>query len=46
MDDGAGAVLDASALLAYFQGEVGREIVGAAFVSGAVINVVNSLAPG
>ena len=41
MDDAAGAVLDASALLAYIQGEVGREIVGAAFVSGAVINVVS-----
>jgi ribonuclease VapC len=37
----AGAVLDASALLAYIQGEAGREIVGAAFFSGAVINAVN-----
>lgn len=40
-DDAAGSVLDASALLAFIQGEAGREIVGAAFVFGAVINVVN-----
>ena len=41
MGEAAGAVLDASALLAFIQGEAGREIVGAAFVFGAVINVVN-----
>jgi PIN domain nuclease of toxin-antitoxin system len=41
MGEATGAVLDASALLAYIHGEAGREIVGAAFVSGAVINVVN-----
>jgi ribonuclease VapC len=37
----AGAVLDASALLAYLQGETGSEIVEEALAVGAVINVVN-----
>ncbi len=42
MTDGtAGAVLDASALLAFIQGEAGRETVGAALAEGAVINAVN-----
>lgn len=41
IDGASGAVPDASALLAYVQGEAGREIVGAAIVSGAVINAVN-----
>ena len=42
MTDGtAPAVLDASALLAYILGEAGRETVGTALVSGAVINAVN-----
>lgn len=37
----AGSVLDASALLAYLQGEPGSDIVLEALVAGAVINVVN-----
>lgn len=41
MDGAAGAVLDASALLAFIQGEAGRETVGAALAEGAVINAVN-----
>ena len=41
MDGATPAVLDASALLAYIQGEAGRETVGAALVAGAVINAVN-----
>ncbi len=36
-----GSVLDASALLAYLQGEPGSETVQAALAVGAVINVVN-----
>ena len=42
MTDGrTGAVLDASALLAFILGEAGRETVGAALDEGAVINAVN-----
>jgi bifunctional DNA-binding transcriptional regulator/antitoxin component of YhaV-PrlF toxin-antitoxin module len=41
MEETAGSVLDASALLAYPQGEPGSETVQAALAVGAVINVVN-----
>lgn len=41
INDAAGAVLDASALLAYLQDESGADIVEAILVFGAVINVVN-----
>jgi PIN domain nuclease of toxin-antitoxin system len=41
MDEAAGAVLDASALLAYLRGEPGAETVREALVLGAVINVVS-----
>ncbi|MGH2618927.1 MAG: type II toxin-antitoxin system VapC family toxin [Thermomicrobiales bacterium] len=41
MDEVAGVVLDASALLAYLQDEPGSETVEAAIDFGAVINVVN-----
>ena len=41
MDETASAVLDASALLAYLQGEAGSETVEAALAVGAIINVVN-----
>ena len=42
MTDGrTGAVLDASALLAFILGEAGRETVGAALAERAVINAVN-----
>ncbi len=41
MDHPAGSVLDASALLAYLQGEPGGETVQAALAVGAIINVVN-----
>lgn len=41
MEEPAGSVLDASALLAYLQGEPGSEMVQAALAAGAVINVVN-----
>lgn len=41
MDRTAGAVLDASALLAYLQGETDTEAVEAALTAGAVINGVN-----
>ena len=37
----AGSVLDASALLAYLQGEPGSDIVQEALAAGAVISVVN-----
>jgi ribonuclease VapC len=40
-DEAAGAVLDASALLAYLQGEDGSGTVEAALAAGAVINAVN-----
>lgn len=40
-DPVAGAVLDASALLAYLREEPGNEIVEAAIAVGAVINAVN-----
>lgn len=42
MTDGmAGAVLDASALLAYLRGEAGGQMVKAVLATGAVINAVN-----
>jgi ribonuclease VapC len=41
MDEAAGSVLDASALLAYLQGEPGSQTVEAALAVGAIINVVN-----
>lgn len=41
MDEPAGSVLAASALLAYLQGEPGGETVQAALAAGAVINGVN-----
>ncbi|MCM8749537.1 type II toxin-antitoxin system VapC family toxin [Thermomicrobiaceae bacterium CFH 74404] len=41
MDEIEGLVLDASALLAYLQGEPGSEIVQAALAAGAVISIVN-----
>jgi PIN domain nuclease of toxin-antitoxin system len=41
MDEAAGSVLDASALLAYLQGEPGSELVQAALAVGAVMNGVN-----
>jgi PIN domain nuclease of toxin-antitoxin system len=40
-DEAAGAVLDASALLAYLQDEAGSEMVEAALATGAIINAVN-----
>jgi ribonuclease VapC len=39
--DACGSVLDASALLAYLQGEPGTEAVQAALADGAAISVVN-----
>ncbi len=41
MDTVPGSVLDASALLAYLQGERGGEVVQDALGAGAVINIVN-----
>jgi len=41
MDKAASVVLDASALLAYLQGEPGSEVVQAALAIAAVINVIN-----
>jgi len=41
MDQTAGSVLDASAMLAFLQGEPGSQLVQAALAAGAVINVVN-----
>lgn len=41
MDELEGLVLDASALLAYLQGEPGSDVVQAALAAGAVINIVN-----
>lgn len=41
MDETAGSVLDASAVLAYLQGEPGSQMVQTALAVGAVINVVN-----
>ena len=41
MDGAAGAVLDASALLAYLQDEPGSDDVEATFFLGSVINVIN-----
>lgn len=41
MEEPAGAVLDASAVLAYLQGEPGSQTVQAALAVGAVINIVN-----
>lgn len=41
MDEAATAVLDASALLAYLQGEAGSEVVQEALAAGAAISVVN-----
>jgi PIN domain nuclease of toxin-antitoxin system len=41
MDRTAGAILDASALLAYLQGEPGSEAVESALIAGAIINGVN-----
>ncbi len=40
-DDPAGAVLDASALLAYLQDEAGAEVVEAALLARPIINAVN-----
>lgn len=41
MEGLAGSVLDASALLAYLQGETGHQTVQAALIAGAVMNIVN-----
>ncbi len=41
VDAQAGSILDASALLAYLQGEPGSEVVQAALVGGAVMAIVN-----
>ncbi|MBI3972544.1 MAG: type II toxin-antitoxin system VapC family toxin [Chloroflexi bacterium] len=41
MDDAAGSVLDASAVLAYLQGEPGSETVQAALAVGAVVTIAN-----
>ena len=41
MSEGAGSVLDASALLAYLHGEPGGDIVQEILALGGVINVVN-----
>ena len=41
MDDTAGAVLDASALLAYLRREAGGQMVKAMLAAGAIINAVN-----
>ncbi len=41
MEQVAGAVLDASALLAYLQAEPGSQTVEAALAAGAVMNLVN-----
>lgn len=41
MDEIEGLVLDASALLAYLQGEPGSDVVQAALTAGAVMNIVN-----
>ncbi len=41
MDETAGSVLDASALLAYLQGEPGGQTVQGALAAGAIINIVN-----
>ena len=41
IDETTGAVLDASALLAYLQGEPGSETVQTALAAGAIINAVN-----
>ena len=40
-DEATGAVLDASALLAYLQDEAGSDIVEAALATGAIINAIN-----
>jgi len=41
MDEIEGLVLDASALLAYLQGEPGSDVVQVALAAGAVFNIVN-----
>ena len=41
MTEAVGSVLDASALLAYPQGEPGSQTVQAALAAGAIINIVN-----